>query len=370
VSLRALAAVLVLTVALEEARAQDSCTVHPSERALVDCATVDSFAPDQLDVLVPNNTLHLIGRAVTQAAFRLGPQDHYRQVSGLGALVGIAPLSSQALRISLGADAMFGRWAADHGAFTLEPHFRVAFLNRESLLFGKFIPSDLFLGVLFPTTFGDGAVVDYGAELGVSWRPFSLVEIALAAQAIYLPEGFVPDEARTPGKYLDRIELSAGMDFAAFAGWTKKTPPHQTHADLRCPFFERAVEIWHKSRTPGGRPAYCGDVDEALKHLNDVPREHDPLRAFWGGLHASALGELAAESVRFDRCVEQNRREQRGCIDCRDPARTLRVWFAFTLDPYQVAAAVGCQTGVNPEELRCDPGEPALEEPGLLDRCR
>lgn len=360
---------LVALAASADALAQSSCIVDASERAGVDCMKVDRFAPNKLDVLLPNNTLHLIPRATTQVSFRVGPQDHFREVIGFGFIGGVAPLSSQALRLSLGADLLFGRWAGDHGAFTLQPTARVAFLNRSSWLFGEFIPSDFFFGVVLPTTFGALGGVDVGGELGIAWRPANFTEVTLSGQAVYVAEGFTPDGARSPVKTIDRIQLSVGFDVNSVAGLLKKPVQRQTHADLRCPFFKRAVDVWRSQGGTQRMPAYCAAVNDALKHLADGRQAGDPLQNFWKALHVDALQALAKESDGYDRCVEKNRREQRACVDCANPGLTLKVWFAYTLDPYQAAAALGCQEGTTPTELLCADDEPALSDPRVMDKC-
>lgn len=350
------------------ALAQSSCVVDKSERD-VDCAKVPQFSQNMLDVAVPNNSFFWLVRATTTATFRAGPQDHYRQTSGFGSIVGVAPLSNQALRVSVGADLFFGRWAGDHGAFTLQPEVRVAFLNRKSVWFGDFVPSDLFVGVVLPATFGARGGLDVGAEIGFLWRPANAAEIGVSGQVVGVSEGFVPDGAPSAVHTLERISLFAGFDLNSMLGWHKKPVTRQTHADLRCPFFRDAIDLWRREGGTQHEPSYCAAVDKAIASLYQGRASGDPLRAFWTAIDDARLGSLAKQSDRFDRCVETNRREQRACIDCTNPKKTLRVWYAYTMDPFQAAAALGCQPGVTPSDLQCAEDEPALADPHVVEHC-
>jgi hypothetical protein len=293
---------------------------------------------DPLSSLNPNDTFHLILYAAGVNALAIPFSGPIRFAGGPGLLFGVAPTATQLVRLSIGGTALFGEWARDGlGGISMEPRVRAS-LNVATL---SIVPIDLYVEGIAPYFFeSNTATAGFGG--GFSARVFS-VPVDVGADYVFGRGDF--GEAATPAPGAFRFFASGGFDFLASAGIGRRTGPQQIRVDLRCDLLAQAREM---VRQRSG--SYCSDVTKALDGAY-ADRDASAMERFLALLPQELGAALGRIDTRYGQCLAVHRRRQRVCVDCT--GKTISYWFTYTVDPHQIAAALGCIPGVNPDDARC-----------------
>jgi hypothetical protein len=299
------------------------------------CRGVATYKDDPMASLSNNDTFHFIAYLAGIDNVALPLSGPIRFALGPGLLVGVAPTPTQLVRLAVGGTLLFGEWGADRlGGVSIEPRLRAS----VNLAPSSIVPIDLYVeGVVPYFVSGERATVGVGA--GVSTR---LASVAVEAGADFLFGKRDFGEAASPSPDALRAFISVGFDLFAAAAVTQRTGPHQTRVDLRCSMLAYA----HSLATPGS----CGDVQKALDDAYAEP-DMPAMDRFFGALPKPLQTQLQNRDRRYAQCLEAQRSIQRWCVDCT--GETLSYWFSYTLDPHQIAAALGCVDGVRPADALC-----------------
>jgi hypothetical protein len=334
----AVAAALALASFAAADEASECTPAEPPQKG--ECDHIDTFSTDPLAALNPNDTLHLIPYFATVNNIAVQPlSGPIRFAAGAGLLFGIAPLSTQALRLSIGGTFLAGQWGGDGlGDDSVEPRVRAA-VNLTTL---AVLPLDVYVEGVAPYFFASKEVTP-GFGAGVSVRAL-WIPVDLGADYLFGNDDF--GRAERPASGAVRIFASVGFDLLAATGATQRAAPQQTRVDLRCDLLDQARRLM----PPGETPAYCGDVTKALDGAH-ADHEMTAMARFLTLLPASLSTKLTKLDALYTSCIHSERRTQRVCVDCM--GRFLSNWFTYTVDPHQVAAALGCIPGVNPEDAMC-----------------
>jgi hypothetical protein len=319
-----------------------------------ECNNVDTFSTDTLAALTPNALFHLVLDVATVDNIAVGPlSGPMRFAAGAGLLFGVAPCSSQQWRLSVGGTFLAGQWAGDNlGNYSIEPRGRVS-LNVISGVF----PVDLYVEGVAPYFFASQTFTP-GFGAGGSLRVFSF-PVELGADLLFGDGDF--GRADRPASNAVRLFTSVGFDLFAATGATERAPRQQSRIDLRCDLLAKARLMAPTNATP----AYCGDVVKALEGAY-ADREMTAMERFLKALPPNLSDPLTRWDALYSSCVSANRRTQRVCVDCT--GMVLSNWFTYTVDPAQIAAALGCVPAVRPDDALC-PNVDAAPALRYADRC-
>ncbi len=347
-------AAAALTFATPSA-AGDSLQCQPAETpAPGECDRVETFSTDTLAALTPNDALHLVLYAASADNIALRPlSGPMRFAAGGGLLFGVAPLSGQQLRLSIGGTFLAGQWAGDGlGDFSIEPRARVS-----ANVIGGVFPLDVYVEGVAPYFF-DSKVFTPGFGVGGSLRIFSF-PIDLGADFLFGDDDF--GRADRPASNALRLFAAVGIDLFAATGVTQRSPPQQKRIDLRCDLLGNARLM----APPDSTPAYCGDVVKALQGAY-ADREMTAIERFLKALPPGLSVPLTRFDAMYSSCIDAERHTQRVCVDCT--GKFLTSWFTYTVDPGQIAAALGCMPTVKADDALCPEIDAAPARP-YADHC-
>ncbi len=320
-----------------------------------ECDGVETFSADPFAKFNPNDTLHLVGSVATVENIAVSPlSGPIRFAAGASFLFGVAPLSTQTYRLSIGGTVLAGEWGRGGlGGGSVEPRVRAS-MNLATIVV---LPFDVYIEGVAPY-FPASNVVTGGFGVGGSLRALWF-PVDLGVEYLFGNGDF--GRADRPAAGAVRIFASVGLDFFAFFGVSQRPVPEQTRIDLRCDLLDQARRLV----PPGVRPAFCSDVTRALDGAY-ADHQATAMARFLSLLPAELGATLTRLDTLYTNCVESERRIQRACVDCT--GAWLSNWFSYTVDPQQIAAALGCVPGVNPSDAMC-PEIDAQPARHYMDRC-
>jgi hypothetical protein len=347
----------------DAAAAEDgACNVAPQAACTgpIDCGAVDAIERSVLDEVLPNNRFQLVTRV--QAAGVFSSKDP-SQTFAAGVHAGWSPLERQSFRVSLGLDVSLGRWVPEEDrVLTLDPRLLFTIGNEEAV---PTVPMAFFIGPVAPVWTAGGYAV--GGGVGISLRPGNLILLELSGE---VEQEVEPPATREEALRFYRFGVSAGFDWFAQLGVARRSPPKQKYADLRCVVLGAAWETFERDgggeRAPSA-PPYCESVRAFLRSGRTGPAcsadscdaSCEPLAGLWSAM-GDAGRELRRRSEALWSCARHAAETQRQCLSCQ-AGKTLETWLEYSVDPFQVAAALGCagatrdERGVLAAAALCDP---------------